>query len=79
VIAGLYARRVLSAAAITSIVAAVTVTVIVRQLTANEGYGILSPPAIGIVTAALTMLAFRFIHPQEALEKISFAEGTHPN
>jgi len=77
VISGLYGRRVLSSAAITSIVAAITVTVIVRKLTANEGYGIFSPAAIGIVTAALTMLAFRLFYPQQTQENISFAGGAN--
>jgi len=79
VIAGLYGRRVLSAAAITSIIVSVAATVIVRQLTANEGYGILSPAAIGIATAAITMLAFRLFKPQQPEENISFAEDTNAN
>jgi solute:Na+ symporter, SSS family len=79
VIAGLYGRRVLSSAAITSIIAAITVTVIVRQLTGNEGYGIFSPAGIGIATAALTMLAFRLLHPRQPQETISFAGGTNAN
>ncbi len=77
VIAGLYSRRVLSSAALTSIVAAVGVTVVIRQLTGNAGYGIFSPPAIGIATAATVMLAFRFLNPQQAQDNISFAGGTN--
>lgn len=79
VIAGLYSRRVLSSAALTSIVAAVAATVLVRQLTANAGYGIFSPPAIGVATAATVMLAFRFLNPQQAQDNISFAGGTNAN
>jgi solute:Na+ symporter, SSS family len=79
VIAGLYSRRVLSSAALTSIVAAIAATVTVRQLTNNLGYGIVSPPAIGIATAAIVMLAFRLLHPQQAQENISFAGGTNAN
>ena len=79
VIAGLYSQRVLANAALTSIVAAIAVTVIVRQLTANAGYGIFSPPAIGIATAAIVMLSFRVIYPQQARENISFAGGTNAN
>jgi SSS family solute:Na+ symporter len=77
VIAGLYSRRILSAAALTSIVTAIAATVVVRQLTANAGYGIFSPPAIGIATAATVMLAFRLFFPQRAQENISFAGGTN--
>lgn len=79
VIAGLYSRRVLSAAALTSIVVAVTTTVVIRQLTNNAGYGIFSPPAIGIATAAIVMLAFRILSPQQAQENVSFAGGTNAN
>jgi len=79
VIAGLYSRRVLSSAALTSIVAALAATLIVRQLTHNLGYGIFSPAAIGIATAASVMLAFRILYPQQAEENISFAGGTNAN
>ncbi|WP_263365371.1 sodium:solute symporter family protein [Edaphobacter bradus] len=77
VIAGLYSRRVLSSAAITSIIAAIAATLITRQLTANAGYGIFSPAAIGIATAAIVMLAFRVLYPQQAPKNISFAGGTN--
>lgn len=77
VIAGLYSRRVLSSAALTSIIAAVTATVIIRQLTNNAGYGIFSPAAIGIATAAIVMLSFRILNPQQAQDNISFAGGTN--
>lgn len=79
VIAGLYSRRVLSSAALTSIAAALAATLAVRQLTNNLGYGIFSPAAIGIATAAIVMLAFRLLHPQQAQENISFAGGTNAN
>ena len=59
VLAGLYTRRILAPAALTSIVVSVAVTVAVRYLTHNAGYGILSPPAAGIASAAIVMLGFR--------------------
>ena len=68
-----------AAAALTSIVAAITITITVRQLTNNVDYGILSPPAIKIATTTIVMLAFRLLHPQQAQENISFAGGTNAN
>jgi solute:Na+ symporter, SSS family len=79
VIAGLYSRRVLAPAALTSIIAAVATSLIIRQLTNNAGYGIFSPAAIGIATAAISMLGFRVLHPQQAQENVSFAGGTNSN
>jgi SSS family solute:Na+ symporter len=63
VLAGLYSRRVLQPAAIAGIFAALAATVVTINLTHNRGFGIVSPPAIGIITAAVTMLAFRVFHP----------------
>jgi SSS family solute:Na+ symporter len=75
VIAGLYSRRVLSAAAITSIVSAVSVTVVIMRLTANRGFGLFSPQALGIATAAVVMIGFRFVHPGVAQADPAFAGG----
>jgi SSS family solute:Na+ symporter len=59
VVAGLYSRRVLSSAALSSIAAALIATIASMRLTNNHGWGVLSPQAIGILTAAIVMLAFR--------------------
>jgi SSS family solute:Na+ symporter len=59
VIAGLYSRRVLQTAALASIFAALTATVVTMRLTHGAGFGVLSPQAIGILTAALVMIGFR--------------------
>ena len=63
VLAGLYSRRVLTAAAIASILAAILVTGVTIISTGNRGIVIFSPPAIGIVTAAVVMFCFRVILP----------------
>src|SRR5580658_3560260 len=63
VVAGLYSRRVLSSAALSSIAAALVATVASMRLTGGQGWWVLSPPAIGILTAAVVMLAFRIFHP----------------
>jgi SSS family solute:Na+ symporter len=63
VIAGLYSRRVLSAAALSSIFAALTATLITIRVTQGHGVGVLSPQAIGIGTAALMMIGFRVFAP----------------
>jgi solute:Na+ symporter, SSS family len=76
VMAGLYSRRVLSGAAITSILSAVAVTVLTMRLTGNRGVGWLSPQAIGIATAALVMVGFRFFHPGFVRANPAFAGGT---
>jgi SSS family solute:Na+ symporter len=76
VVAGLYSRRVLSSAAIASILSAVSATVVVMRLTQNHGFGLLSPQAIGILTAAVVMLGFRVLHPGQAEENAAFAGGT---
>jgi SSS family solute:Na+ symporter len=59
VLAGLYSKRVLPVAALSSIFAALTSTLTTIRLTHGVGVGVLSPQAIGIVTAALVMIAFR--------------------
>ncbi|WP_213805092.1 sodium:solute symporter family protein [Granulicella sp. dw_53] len=76
VVAGLYSRRVLSTAAISSILSAVAATVVTMRLTANHGVGLLSPQAVGIVTAAVVMLGFRFLHPGHVEDNTAFAGGT---
>lgn len=67
VVAGLYSRRVLPAAALTSIVLALATTVIVSTLTDGRGWNLFSPQALGIVTATLVILIFRFL-PRRAAE-----------
>ncbi|MCU1225171.1 MAG: Na+/solute symporter [Edaphobacter sp.] len=76
VLAGLYSRRVLSSAALTSILAAVIATVTTIRLSHGEGVWLFSPQAVGIAAAALVMLGFRIFHPSKAQDNISFAGGT---
>ncbi len=66
VVAGIYARGLLSLAALTSIFAAVAATLLTIHQTSGHGFGWLSPQAIGILTAAVVMLLFRAFHPQYA-------------
>lgn len=66
VVAGLYSRRVLAPAAITSIFAALIATLLTVRLTHGTGIGLLSPQAIGILTAAVVMTAFRILGPSAA-------------
>jgi SSS family solute:Na+ symporter len=66
VLAGLYTKRVLKPAAIASIVCAVAVTVAVMILTNNRGVGVLSPPAIGILTAAVVTVGFTLFARRQA-------------
>jgi len=63
VIAGLYSRRILAPAAFASIAAALLAMLATVRLTANQGWWLLSPQAIGILTAAVVMLIFRIVHP----------------
>jgi len=76
VLAGLYSRRVLSSAALASILAAVAATATTMSLTHGQGLGIFSPQAIGIATAAIVMLGFRILHPGNAQDNVSFSGGT---
>ena len=76
VVAGLYSRRVLSSAAIASILSAIAATVLTIRLTHNQGIGVFSPQAIGIATAAVVMIGFRVIYPREAQNNLAFAGGT---
>jgi len=76
VLAGLYSRRVLSSAALASILAAVAATATTMSLTHGQGVGIFSPQAIGIATAAIVMLGFRILRPGNAQDNVSFAGGT---
>lgn len=71
VLAGLYSKQSLSSAAIVSIFTAIAATVATTVFTHNRGIGIVSPPAIGILTAALVMVAFRVRHLK------SLVEGPH--
>jgi SSS family solute:Na+ symporter len=63
VLAGLYSRRILSSAALTSIFAALAATLATIRLTHGAGVGILSPQAIGIATATIAMIGFRIFAP----------------
>ena len=63
VLAGLYLRRVLSAAALSSIFAALAATLTTMRMTQGKGFGVLSPQAIGIATAAAVMIGFRVFAP----------------
>ena len=76
VMAGLYSRRVLSSAAMASILCAIAATVLTMRLTHNQGVGVFSPQAIGIATAAIVMLGFRIFHPGRAQNNLAFAGGT---
>jgi SSS family solute:Na+ symporter len=76
VVAGLYSRRVLSSAAMASILCAIAATIVTMRVTHNLGVGILSPQAIGIATAAIVMFAFRAFHPGHAQNNLAFAGGT---
>jgi SSS family solute:Na+ symporter len=76
VVAGLYSQRVLSSAAIASILSAIAATVITISITHGQGIGILSPQAVGILTAAVVMIGFRVLHPGRAENNLAFAGGT---
>ncbi|RZU42087.1 sodium:solute symporter family protein [Edaphobacter modestus] len=76
VLAGLYSKRVLSAAALSSIFAALTATVVTIRLTHGAGVGVLSPQAIGIATAAIVMIGFRIFAPSVPVPKASSMEET---
>jgi SSS family solute:Na+ symporter len=74
VLAGLYLRRIVSVAALSSIFAALISTLIAMRHVGS--LGVLSPPAIGILTAAVVMVLFRVFAPalperaqEEVLEK----------
>jgi len=75
VMAGLYSRRVLSSAALASILAAVIATGTIN-FTHARGIGFFSPQAIGIATGAIVMLGFRIFHPGHVQDNVSFAGGT---
>ncbi len=65
VLAGLYTKRVMKPAVIAGIVCGVAVAVAVMILTGNSGVGVLSPPAIGVLTAAVVVGGFSLFarHP----------------
>jgi SSS family solute:Na+ symporter len=75
-IAGLYSQRVLSSAALTSIAAALIATIATMLVTGGRSLGLLSPEAVGIVTAAIVMIGFRIFNPGHAEQNVSFAGGT---
>ncbi|HMG02351.1 MAG TPA: sodium:solute symporter family protein [Edaphobacter sp.] len=58
VLAGLYSRRVLAPAALSSVVAALAATLTTIRLTHGAGVGVLSPQAVGILTAGVVMVGF---------------------
>jgi SSS family solute:Na+ symporter len=69
VLAGLYSKRVLAPAALSSIVAALVATLVLTRLTRGTGAGVFSPQAIGIMTAAMVMIAFRLFAPDTPAEE----------
>lgn len=76
VLAGLYSRRVLPVAAVSSILSAVCATLLIGALTHGQGVGLASPQAIGILIAALVMIGFRVLSPGKAQNNLAFAGGT---
>lgn len=58
VLAGLYAKRALPSAALISIAVALATTLTADSLTRGQGWGLVSPQALGIFAAALVFLAF---------------------
>jgi SSS family solute:Na+ symporter len=76
VLAGLYSKRVLSTAAVASILSAIAATAIAMSLNGGRSLGILSPQAIGILTGAVVMTGFRVLHPGRARDNAAFAGGT---
>jgi SSS family solute:Na+ symporter len=58
VLAGLYAKRALASAALTSIAVALATTLTINSLTHGHGLTLLSPQALGILSAALVFVAF---------------------
>lgn len=76
VLAGLYSNRILPVAAVSSILSAVCATLLVGAFTHGQGFGVASPQAIGILTAALVMIGFRIFSPGQARNNLAFAGGT---
>ena len=76
VLAGLYSKRVITSAAIASILSALAATLISIEMTGGRGVGLLSPQAIGILIAAAVMIGFRVFHPGHTQKKLAFAGGT---
>ncbi len=76
VLAGLYSNRVLPVAAVSSILSAVGATLLAGALTHGQGVGVISPQAIGILTAAVVMIGFRVFSPGQARNNLAFAGGT---
>ena len=63
VLAGLYSRRVRSSTAVVGILGAVSATVATMFLTRNSGFGLISPPVIGIAVAGVLILLLRVFYP----------------
>jgi SSS family solute:Na+ symporter len=63
VLAGLYSRSLLSTAALSSVFAALAATLVTMRLTSGAVFGLLSPQAVGILTAAIVMVVFRACAP----------------
>jgi len=76
VVAGLYSKRVMTPAAIASIVSALAATLGTLRLTNGHGVWVLSAQAVGILTAAVVMVGFRVLAPGRARENAAFAGGT---
>jgi SSS family solute:Na+ symporter len=75
VLAGLYSRGVFSAAALSSIFAALAATLVTMRFTHGVGVSVFSPQAIGIATAAVVMIAFRILGPSvPGMKIVSSAE-----
>ena len=76
VLAGLYSPRAQTAAAVAAIASALAITVLTIAATNGHGFGILSPQAIGILSAALVMASFRALHPRRGNGNAAFTGGT---
>jgi SSS family solute:Na+ symporter len=50
-------------------VAALVATLVLTRLTRGTGAGVFSPQAIGIMTAAMVMIAFRLFAPDTPAEE----------
>jgi SSS family solute:Na+ symporter len=78
VLAGLYLRRVFSAAALASIVCSLAATLLTIRLTHGSGVWLLSPQAVGIGTALAVMLLFRLFAPAASAHPATAAATHHP-
>lgn len=69
VLAGLYSRSVLAPAALSSIFAALVATLLTIHFTHGAGVWVLSPQAIGILTAGVVMVGFHIVAPTAPVSK----------